>query len=118
MRSYLNVFRGVFEHHPTGFSSPAIFAMSCWLKSVHILQGNRFISRCYSLAKYAVWNIYDQVEVFQKHKLLLNFDPLMCIAPLQQVLETAPILNMIEPFVKNPIISASLVLDVGLHDLM
>lgn len=118
LRSFLDVFRGIFEHRADGISIPSAFTLCCWLQIVHLMQGNKCMSRCYSLAKFAVWNIHEQVEKAAKNEHLMSFNKNLGLLPLWKAqAETEPVLNFVEPFVKNPFLSGLLLLDVTLRDL-
>lgn len=57
---FVNQFKPLFEKKRATLSMA--FTMCCWLKSVHTLQGQKFITRTFSLAKFTGFNISDMVK--------------------------------------------------------
>lgn len=65
---FVNQFKPLFEKKSPPIST--VFAMCCWLKCVRSTQGQRFISRTFSLTKFAVMNVAEIVtEAFDGCRL-------------------------------------------------
>lgn len=118
---FVNQFKPVFEKKRPTLST--CFTMCCWLKSVYSLQGDRFISRTFSLTKFAVMNVAEMVrKAFDGWNFPKSSKPDI-IFVLKVLLESTycrvyeKILDFPEVFVTNPFMSGALLTEVTMSFL-
>ena len=120
LRHYLEPFSDLFDKKKA--SIRGIFAVLVWIASVYALQGQRRISKCFSLTKFSIWNIQDMLgDVFAFVMQRTDGDKMdskvILLLISQYTNSIAFICDHADVFVKNPIFSGAVQLNFALQYL-
>ena len=119
MGAFMKPFGSFFETKEITVTT--MFTLLCWLKSVYNLQGNKFISRTFSLTKFAIWNVSEMsTKAFSGESLQERGNNEMQFNSLYDLLftwQSQQVLNHPEVFINNPIMSGCLLLDIVFQNL-